>query len=477
MAIAPYPLGNSSGGFLSPFAQTPVSYPTFSPATTTTATTAASAVQSQPWYLQLSNTNKPQWETQYDALVADSIATGITETTKPGILMKINNIFTGLKSDIDNAGQDTDTRKKLIDRIAKLKKKFDVEFSKHVNCNYRFFGSTPNSYGCDLRELIFNIDGSVTPEGEALLTTFKELSSVTPPTLHILTDVDDTLFPNDSHGTYISGVDKSWPQKMPYPGVIEFYKQFHDLPQTSDYSTVLSATPGIIKSSRLSSTELIQILGGNFGFIQGIERKRDLFRQFGSIVKTLWKRGIYHASSFYANMAMTKFARFCQYARIFPEREFIWIGDSGQGDAMAGLMMLNDPNLKDKVKVFIHQVGKITVIHERIRYFNTYYELANIFMDLGIFTDKIVGRIRKSIENICSATTSTATPVQRAIHCSSIFAALPPKEGGRTVNKGKILKSKHIINTKSNTKNQTRKIKKNTKTKRNISKIRRRRTR
>lgn len=473
MAVAPF-LNTTS---LSPWGGLATTTP-FSPVTTTTAPPPpafAFAVNPQSHlYLQ---SRTLQWETQYDKLVDESIASGITETTKPGILMKINNIFTGLKGDIDNAQQGSVTRNELIEAITKLKKKFDVEFSKDVNCNYRFFGSTPNSYGCDLRELIFNIDGTVTPGGEALLNTFKDLSTlVTHPTLHILTDVDDTLFPNDSHGTYISGVDKSWPQKMPYPGVIEFYKQFHALPQTSDYSTVLSATPGIIKSSRLSSKELKQILGDGFGFIQGIERKRELFRQIGSIVNTVWNRGISPNSAFYADIAETKFDRFCQYARIFPERNLIWIGDSGQGDAMAGLMMLNDPNLKDKVKVFIHQVGEITVNDPRIRYFNTYYELAKIFRELLIFTDDIVNHIKESIENICSTTTSTATPVQRAIHCK-IPAALPPKQGGRTLNKGKILKSKHIINTKSNTKNQTRKIKKNTKTKRNISKIRRRRTR
>lgn len=470
---------NATIGPLSLWPVSPSSSQSLLSNTTTSAPIPSSAVQSLPWYL--GNTNKPQWETQYYKLVDESIASGITETTKPGIVMKINNIFTGLKRDIDKVQQDPDRSNEpneLIKAITELKKKFDVKFSKDVNCNYRFFGSTPNSYGCDLRELIFNIDGSVTPGGEALLNTFKELSTiVTPPTWHILTDVDDTLFPNDSHGTYISGVDKSWPQKMPYPGVIEFYKQFHALSQTSDYSTVLSATPGIIKSSRHSSTELKQILGDDFGFIQGIDRKRELFRQIGNIMKTVWKKGILPESSFYADMAMTKYARFCQYARIFPERKFIWIGDSGQGDAIAGLMMLNDPNLKDKVKVFIHQVGEITVNDKSINYFNTYYELANIFRKLGIFTDEIVKSISESIKNICSATTSTATHVQRAIHCINISAALPPKEGGRTVNKGKILKSKHIINTKSNTKNQTRKIKKNTKTKKNISKIRRRRTR
>jgi hypothetical protein len=441
-------------------------------ATTTTATTAASVGLSRHWYLPSIN---PRFdEIQYDALVTNYIDSGITEKTKPGILGEINTIFTGLKSDIVRKTDEL-KRAELIKAITELKKKFDVKFSKDVNCNYRFFGSTPNSYGCDLRELIFNIDGSVTPGGEALLNTFKELSTlVTPPTWHILTDADDTLFPNDSHGTYISGVDKSWPQKMPYPGVIEFYKQFHALSQTSDYSTVLSATPGIIKSSRHSSTELKQILGDDFGFIQGIDRKRELFRQIGNIMKTVWKKGILPESSFYADMAMTKYARFCQYARIFPERKFIWIGDSGQGDAIAGLMMLNDPNLN--VKVFIHQVGEITVVDERIHYFKTYLDLANIFTKLGIFKDEIVNRISDSIATVCGAiTTSTATHEQREIHCTPPVHSLPPKEGGRLVHKSKSLKSKHIIKTKSRTKNKTRKIIKNTKTKKNISKIRRRR--
>jgi len=476
MSLSDY-TGNSSVLFPpSPFAQTSPPNPTLSPATTTAA--SASAVQSQPWYLQSRNPRLD--EIQYHALVSKYIDSGVTEKTKPGILGEINNIFTGLESSIDSETDEL-KRAELIKAITELKKKLDVEFSKDVNCNYRFFGSTPNSYGCDLRELIFNIDGTVTDGGNALLDTFKELSTKyftdNDKKFHILTDVDDTLFPNDSHGTYISGVDKSWPQKMPYPGVIEFYKQFHTLSQTSDYSTVLSATPGMIKSSRLSSNELKEILGSDFGFIQGTERKRVLFGQLGSIVRTVLKKGNWPESSFYRSIAETKYERFCQYARIFPERKFIWIGDSGQGDAIAGLMMLNDPNLNLNVKVCIHQVGEITVVDERIHYFKTYLDLAEIFTKLGIFTNDIVTRIRDSIATVCGAiTTSTATPEQRAIHCNIPVHSLPPKEGGRLAHKSKTLKSKHIIKTKSRTKNKTRKIMKNTKkTKKNISKIRRKR--
>ena len=69
---------------------------------------------------------------------------------------------------------------------------------------------------------------------------------------HIMTDIDDTLYPNTEHNTYIAGSDNSWKQKTPYPGIRTFYINFYKkLPNNSQYTTILSATPGCLKNSKI----------------------------------------------------------------------------------------------------------------------------------------------------------------------------------------------------------------------------------
>jgi hypothetical protein len=116
--------------------------------------------------------------------------------------------------------------------IYNLKVKMETEFALDVDCKYCYFGSTPSDYGCDLREILFERDelqiegGKLTEGGETLLNIFREKKL--PDMWHIMTDVDDTLYPNTEHGTYIAGSDISWDQKHPYPGIISFYNKFYE---------------------------------------------------------------------------------------------------------------------------------------------------------------------------------------------------------------------------------------------------------
>ena len=332
-------------------------------------------------------------------LLVEKYSGNVNTATKQELLRNILHTFTALRN--------------YPDRIAEFKKLLDVQFAKDVKCSYAYL-VTPNNSGCDLREIVFNIDGSTTKEGKKLLKMFDSQSSPKQRKIHVLTDIDDTLYANTMHNTYISGRDTSWPQKIPYPGVAAFYAQLHKLPVSTGYTTVLSATPGFLKKGKLHSHELQSILGDKYGFIQGEERKRNIMAISGSIVNTWWKSGDNPGSSFYAAIADTKFQRFVQYARIFPERKLIWIGDNGQGDALAGSKMLN--TYGKRVKVFIHMVGEITVNDARIRYFTSYVELAKIFQQLKIFEDEDVAIIMRSAGSDCTAA-SGATDKQKLIHC------------------------------------------------------------
>jgi hypothetical protein len=336
----------------------------------------------------------------------------VSEATKGEILASLNATFTAY------------LRSNRRSDINALKKMLDVSFSKDVECKYKYIiASTPNSYGCDLRELIFNRDGSTTREGEALLQTFQAIADAytaakIPKLYHVLTDIDDTLYANREHLTCIAGSDMSWPEKIAYPGVKEMHRQLHSLHKSTHYSTVLSATPGAMKTKKINSNELKDILGGtDFSFIQGIEGKREILRNVPSIILTLAYRGDNPDSIFYRTCADTKYARFQQYAKIFPERQYIWIGDNGQGDEVAGIRMLNQQDVTVTVCIHIVRQPVEGSIDPRIIYFNSYGELATKLFDRGILGRSQVASVIKHARAECRSTGGTSES-QLKTHCS-----------------------------------------------------------
>ena len=338
----------------------------------------------------------------------------VSEATKGDILTSLNATF------------DAYLRSNRRSDINALKKMLDVSFSKDVECKYKYIlASTPNSYGCDLRELIFNRDGTTTREGNALLQTFQAIADAytaakIPKLYHVLTDIDDTLYANREHLTCIAGSDMSWPEKIAYPGVKEMHRQLHSLHKSTNYSTVLSATPGAMKTKKINSQQLKDMLGGtDFSFIQGIEGKREILQNVPSIILTSAYRGDNPDSMFYRTCADTKYARFQQYAKIFPERQYIWIGDNGQGDEVAGIRMLNQQDVTVTVCIHIVRQQVAGSTDPRIIYFHSYGELATKLFDRGILGRGHVAAIIKSITAECSSTDGTSDS-QRAMHCDNL---------------------------------------------------------
>ena len=338
----------------------------------------------------------------------------VDESTKGPILTSLNGVFNAYLRD------------HMYADINKLKKMLDVSFSKDVECKYKYMlASTPNSYGCDLRELIFNRDGSTTREGDALLATFQAIASEynaaeLPRLYHVLTDIDDTLYANRGGKTCIAGSDMSWPEHIAYPGVTELHRRLHSLQNSTHYSTVLSATPGFVKPKKLNSQELKDMLGGtDFSFIQGVEGKREILRNSPSIAFTVLRRGDNPDGAFYRAIAETKYARFQQYARIFPERHYIWIGDNGQGDEIAGRRMLDQRDVMVIVCIHIVRPAAESARDPRIIYFNSYGELAIKLFDMGLLEHGQVAAVIRSAKTECKSTDGTSDS-QRAIHCDHL---------------------------------------------------------
>jgi len=298
-----------------------------------------------------------------------------------------------------------------------LKKKMEIQFSIDVDCKYCYkVHTTPVNYGCDLREIFFDREGKLIDNGQELLDVFerKKIDNV----WHIMTDIDDTLYPNTEHGTYIAGSDTSWYQKQPYPCIVKLYNLFYNkLPQVSCYSTVLSATPGCLKNSKIiKKKQSISRVLGDFGFIQGEESKTKYASFTKGIISNFFskQRSNFNSTSnleLYTYLGNMKFERFKQYLKLFPEYKILFIGDNGQGDVIAGKQMLqHSPN---RCKVFIHQVcedGQNFKVPSRqdngiqgLSFFKTYNDLGKIFQEIGIFNEndilELTNNFNKEIEN------------------------------------------------------------------------------
>jgi hypothetical protein len=298
-----------------------------------------------------------------------------------------------------------------------------TEFAIDVDCSYK--SNITNDYGCDLREILYNMDLGTRDKTNRLIQLFNQASEQSRKTkLHILTDIDDTLYPNIQHHTYLAGSDISWHQNTPFPGVISFYKALYRKPVSSKYSTILSATPGILKSGKLVNTTLQTILGHRFGFLQGSDEKLAVLDSLGThFLTAVTSRLSSHdqvspgqptVRRHFRNYGDKKYQRFLQMKNIFPEFTFIFIGDNGQGDLLAAIQMLaSDINCIACIRM-VCQDGinfkpflplpevpgvKITPsIKRRLFGFRNYYELSIIFNQLNIFNQLDVDEIKNDFD-------------------------------------------------------------------------------
>lgn len=208
----------------------------------------------------------------------------------------------------------------------------------------------------DLQQLLFHdIDDAAIRE--EILAHFEKES---PPTglVKVLSDIDDTVYANWK--------DKRYPPKTIYPGVKQFQKELgRDL-------VFVTARPGVIE--RLTRRTL-----RNLGFATPTILP-------GSLGKSLST----------ARISAKKVENFLQYRRIYPEFDFVFAGDSGQGDVDFGRRILTDRAVK---AVFIHDVVKtpsserLALRRKKICFFDTYAGAAVEAFREGILPRDAVGRV------------------------------------------------------------------------------------
>jgi len=289
--------------------------------------------------------------------------------------------------------------------LFQLKVLMETQFIRDVKCSYTYL-FTPDKFGCDLRELVFNV---MAPEERHTLLENIKLQNPTPNQIpHILTDIDDTLFPNFNGFIETMGSDTSWKSHEAYPGIKKFYEIFHrNIPSpVAKYTTILTGTPTFFKGHRLISSNIVNILGKNFGFMQGFDKKRQAIQ---ALLQGIYEHGPLKFAISSTYIAEVKYEKFLQYRALFPEYKLLFIGDNGQGDLIAGKKMIeSDPT----TIVFIHNILKhgttfllsdAETLQEqmhtdgRLFFFKNYLELADIFRGLGYFSTADFSELRDSV--------------------------------------------------------------------------------
>jgi hypothetical protein len=155
---------------------------------------------------------------------------------------------------------------------------------------------------------------------------------------HILTDVDDTIYPSA-----LGGSDLSFPDKTFYPGVVQL---FHEL-SGSPYITLLSARPKLLEpQTRNKFSNLcipVNLLAGGL---------KTLVREG---LPSLYKlaQGQYDSLRDYQQFAREKIDNFKKYASVYPDYRFIFFGDIGQGDLLVAKSLAEEDSV---IVSMIHDV-------------------------------------------------------------------------------------------------------------------------
>ena len=285
----------------------------------------------------------------------------------------------------------------------------------------KLLGETDPKKLLELKKTIPNLTHSIyeIPETNRsiILNHIKQFSKKTNQ-LHILTDIDDTIYPSR-----FGGADLTFKNHIVYPGVLSFYRHI----ATTGFVTLLTARP---KSLYSDTTETISKAIGRpvdvlYGLIRdlnpgiGIDMIKRLFQPLIPSVRSHPTK-IEHITgkepikwySTYNDMAKTKFISIIKYTTVYPEFKFIFIGDSGQGDMICAYHIYRHKKKNSNFAVkasFIHNIIKskdlkpirmiedqtfITELQNRNIYlFNNYIDLAGQLYSLDLIKPDVLDKI------------------------------------------------------------------------------------
>lgn len=177
----------------------------------------------------------------------------------------------------------------------------------------------------------------------------------------ILSDVDDTLC--CSGGMYPAGIDKRYPKKTVYPGVLAFYRELdlgpNDLEEWPEGRignlVFLSARPHVYKDmSEKRNFAKFELLRANSS-----DGRKGMHTMPSLLPGDLSSGGQYLFTDDFEPLAQKKFENFRQYVSIYPEYQHIFVCDNGQGDVRAGELMFDNFPYEFNATIYVHIVQDI----------------------------------------------------------------------------------------------------------------------
>ncbi|MCF6155825.1 MAG: hypothetical protein E3K36_11370 [Candidatus Brocadia sp.] len=178
--------------------------------------------------------------------------------------------------------------------------------------------------------------------------------------IKVLSDVDDTMYANL--------IDARYPRKTLYPGVLEFYDSLKHEPFELQAIpvTTLSARPnpiaGTLEEGSLKS--LAEFKDSSDRRLCPSALSGDLGSSFIGTVETLLREKLHplhdkipHGQE--DEIGRVKFMNFEKFAKVYPEYRYVFVGDSGQADALTAQMMVTKEPTGDASRIvttFIHDL-------------------------------------------------------------------------------------------------------------------------
>lgn len=229
----------------------------------------------------------------------------------------------------------------------------------------------------DLQQLVFHDIDNAGIRSQ-LLDHFRQNAQPTGQ-VKVLSDIDDTF--------YVNLKDDRYPGKTVYPGVKAFYAELDKgagaSPDREGDLTFLSARP--YDRAGLSEGITRSMLDEN-GLNNAVVLSGDFLHLIGN-----------------SNIAEKKFDNWEQYKQLYPEYKSVFIGDSGQGDAIFGAKAVATAP-SDMKAVFIHNVTNMSaddrkaMAQKGVFVFDTYVGAATEAFRRGLIT-------REGLERVASAAT------------------------------------------------------------------------
>lgn len=156
--------------------------------------------------------------------------------------------------------------------------------------------------------------------------------------IKVLSDIDDTLF--CSGGSFPAGCDSRIPRGMVYPGCLSLFRILDhswrpDLPSCN--LVFLSARPHIYKdlSEKQSFGKFEELFSSGQLHVIPTLLPGSLGEGLSAMLKALFLK-----SHGWREVGIRKAQSFAMYKALYEEYDFIFFGDSGQGDLLAGQLML-----------------------------------------------------------------------------------------------------------------------------------------